>query len=94
MGGRVEHHSVPLDSSEERLLAFCRYGVEDDAAFGVQHLFHFLYHFLQMSAVSTDEDGIGAGKGSEVGVQEISGYRRNARCADCLLYTSDAADEL
>ena len=31
---------------------FLRYGVEDDAAFGVQHLFHFLYHFLQMSAVS------------------------------------------
>ena len=82
MGGRVEHHSVPLDSSAERLLAFCRYGVEDDAAFGVQHLFHFLYHFLQMSAVSTDEDGIGAGKGSEVGVQEISGYRRNARRAE------------
>ena len=49
---------------------------------GCSTLFHFLYHFLQMSAVSTDEDGIGAGKGSEVGVQEISGYRRNARRAE------------
>ena len=63
MGGRVEHHSVPLDSLGRTPPCFLPIRVEDDAAFGVQHLFHFLYHFLQMSAVSTDEDGIRAGKG-------------------------------
>ena len=77
MGGRVEHHSVPLDSSAERLLASADTELKTMQPSGCSTCFTF-YHFLQMSAVSTDEDGIGAGKRSEVGVQEISGYRRNA----------------
>ena len=65
----------------------CFHTVHYDAAVVGEHGQYFLYDFFQSPSVSANKDGIRAGHGSDVCLQEISYMYMDARCTEaaCVL---------